>query len=375
MPPPPPPSGNQGDHSTAILWIIIAIFVASLTVWYAFKPYLVTAYLTVKLYEVHYLNLLLSNRFIEQYRAILNALTSPATLDPIYMLRLGDEVGVLIRLPLSILLGILAVAIYFGNTAHNFKSTYSIRSLVQHEKQTWPQLTPIVGLDLLKEDIDSGRWAMAMTPMQFCKKHRLIHEVRPERQPGMSRKQWNKVDVVLHKGLANQLFVLQLGAVWSGAEHIPLYAQALFAIFAARINQDTGSATTLLHQLALSSASSLNFSGVSALWKKHQNTKLVKTIIASHAYVYTVLASMLEKAREDGVQTTADFLWLKPLDRTLWYVLNCVGRQTAFVEVAGVFAHWLAEKEAGIKLLVPMVETATQALDVALKEVLYKPDE
>jgi intracellular multiplication protein IcmP len=52
-----------------------------------------------------------------------------------------------------------------------------------------------------------------------------------------------------------------------------------------------------------------------------------------------------------------------------------VGRQTPFAEVAGIFAHWVAEKESGRKLLVPMVDEATRALEVALKEVIYRPDE
>jgi intracellular multiplication protein IcmP len=52
-----------------------------------------------------------------------------------------------------------------------------------------------------------------------------------------------------------------------------------------------------------------------------------------------------------------------------------VGRQTAFVEIAGIFAHWVAEKEAGRKLLVPMVDEATKALEATLKEIVYRPDE
>ncbi len=34
----------------------------------------------------------------------------------------------------------------------------------------WPQITPVLDLDLIKTDIDKGPWAMAMTPMQFCKR-------------------------------------------------------------------------------------------------------------------------------------------------------------------------------------------------------------
>ena len=56
-------------------------------------------------------------------------------------------------------------------------------------------------------------------------------------------------------------------------------------------------------------------------------------------------------------------------------MLNTVGRQTPFVEVAGPFAHWVAEKEMGKRLLVPMVEEATNALELALKDIIYKQDE
>ena len=100
-----------------------------------------------------------------------------------------------------------------------------------------------------------------------------------------------------------------------------------------------------------------------------------KKVVEGNAYVLTVMASMIMAARADGVQASADFLWLKPLDRRLWYVLNSMGRQTPYTEAAGVYAHWLAEKEAGRKLIIPMIEMATNALEIALKELIYHPDE
>ncbi len=57
------------------------------------------------------------------------------------------------------------------------------------------------------------------------------------------------------------------------------------------------------------------------------------------------------RGTRDGVQASADFLWLKPIDRRLWYMLNTVGRQTPFAEVAGPYAHWLAEREMGKRIL------------------------
>jgi intracellular multiplication protein IcmP len=150
---------------------------------------------------------------------------------------------------------------------------------------------------------------------------------------------------------------------------------ALFAVFAARNAGDTKAAAELLAHISASVTTKLNFSGAATLCKKHEKTKTVQRITQTHAYTLTVMASMLEAAREDGVQASADFLWLKPVDRRLWYMLNTIGRQTPFVEVAGSFAHWLAEKQVGRRLLVPMVEEATNALELALKEILYRPDE
>jgi intracellular multiplication protein IcmP len=190
----------------------------------------------------------------------------------------------------------------------------------------------------------------------------------------LSRKERNKIEVNLRRGRANRLFAMQLGPLWTGPQNLPPHVKALFAIFAARANGDPA-AVTLFRQLNLTCTTKMDFSGIEPLLKKHMDSKLVKEVTSSHAYVLTVMASMLALARTDGVQATADFLWLKPLDRRLWYTLNTVGRQTPFTEVAGIFAHWVAEKEMGRKLLIPMVEEATNALDLALKEIIYKPDE
>jgi intracellular multiplication protein IcmP len=132
----------------------------------------------------------------------------------------------------------------------------------------------------------------------------------------------------------------------------------------------------LLNQIAVSSTSDkLDFKGVRELVKKYKNTKFAKLAEHHHAYLLTVMATLLESARTDGVLATAEFLWLKPLDRPLWYMLNAVGRQTAFPEIGGAFAHWIAEKRMQRPLKVPMIDEAVKALDLAIKEIIYEPDD
>ena len=190
----------------------------------------------------------------------------------------------------------------------------------------------------------------------------------------MRRSEWDRIEVVLKRGEINRLFIMQLGSLWRGVDKLPPYARALFAAFAARVNADPDGSKLIL-QMAATCRSKINYNGTEALLKKHYNTKEIQKVVQSHAYMLTVMATMLERSREDGVQASADFLWLKPIDRRLWYTLNTVGRQTPFVEVGGIFAHWVAEKEAGKKLVVPMVEEATNAVELALKDIVYKRDE
>ena len=241
-----------------------------------------------------------------------------------------------------------------------------MKCLRELEQENWPQIIPAMRLDLLHKDIAEGPWAMALTPIQFCKKYDLISEERPE----------NSQVASLKKGAAHRVLALQLGRPWRSLEALPVHVQGLFAIFAARANHDSETANNLLYQISASAnGSKLDFSGYKEILAKHCQSKAIARVVSRHAYTYGVMASMLELARTDGVLASAEFLWLKPLDRQMWYVLNTVGRQTAVCEVAGIFSHWKAEKRLKRPLKVPMVDEAVNALEVGLKDIIYNPEE
>jgi len=367
-----PQGGNQSDSSMGILWVIGGMFIFGWLIYRYFQNQIVGFYFKIKLMEISFISLFTNN--LEDVRTtILTATPTTVTFHELNLI--GQAVGAYLRIPFILIIITLAFLVFIGNSTRVFKRTYSMHDMVDLEKSNWPQITPVVGLNLVKVDIDKGPWAMAMTPIQFCKRHNLLEEHKRQMQEGMTRKEWNQIDVTLKRGLANKVFALQLGAAWQGTHRLPPHVRALFAAFAARFQGDSKPALELFARMGASSAGQLDFTGVDELLKKHEGSKGVQRVINSHAYVLTVMAAMLEAAREDGVQASADFLWLKPVDRRLWYMLNTVGRQTPFVEVAGPFAHWMAEKEIGRHLLVPMVEEATNALEIALKEIIYHPDE
>jgi intracellular multiplication protein IcmP len=365
--------GQQGgqEGSMGIIWVVAAVFVILGLLWFYLKAYIIFYFLKIKLLEIGAVSLF-THGLDDVYTAMIGVNPASASLGEV--LEAGQAVGQYIRIPCAFILVVCALAVYIFNVTRSLKQTYSMHSLAKLEKLNWPQISPVIDLDLVKVNINKGPWAMAMTPMQFCKKYNLLEEFRRQNYEGMARKDMNKIEVNLKRGQANKIFIMQLGSLWAGTSRLPPYAKALFAVFAARHNGDSKMAFQILQQLAVSCmASKMNFSGVDALCKKHESSAAIQKITQSHAYVLTVMASMLVAARDDGVQASADFLWLKPVDRKLWYMLNTVGRQTPFVEVGGCFAHWVAEKEMGRKLIVPMIEEATNALELALKDVIYRP--
>lgn len=370
--PPPPQDQQQNDHALSPLWMGIALFVALIVIWQFGHEYISYLFLKIKLIEMQLISLFTNS--LQQQLQWLRTI-NPADLNPSDLSSIADITGQYLRYPVIVLLAILCLLLFFGNSVSNYRTIYSMQTLLQEEKHNWPQIAPVVNLDLVKQDIDNGAWAMAMTPTAFAKKHQLLIEEHDQVNTG-SLNLKRRLRYALLKDDATRVFALQIDKYWTSADELNMPTKALFAIFAAKANHDREAAVNMLNQISASALTGkLNFTGVQELLDKYKDNKKVKKVINKHAYVLTVMASLLVLAREDGVLATAEFLWLKPVDRKLWYMLNNVGRQTAFVEVAGAFSHWLAERAIGHKLLVPMVEPAVNGLEIAIKEFAFTLDD
>lgn len=364
---------GQSDNSLSIMWGIAFIFAAILLIWYVFSAEIITGYLKLKLFEIALLN-----TFVNVLDPLVQWIytVSPAELNFKSLEAVGNEVGYYLKWPLSIILVGLSMILFVGGTKNRFRNIYDMQKLAHEERDNWPLLNATNRLNLVEQHVEKGEWAMAMTPMDFAKKHKLLKvELKNMGEFGL-KKDIRPVATVL-RGRASKAFAKQLGRPWTDARDLPLYARALFSIFAAKAVGKRKEADKLLEQIAISAGAGkkLNFKGADELLKRYVKHKKINKVVEKHAYVYTVMSSMLDFARGDGVLASAEFIWLKTLDRTLWFMLNTVGRQTAPPEVAGVFAHWQAEKAIGHRLNFPMVEEATNALELAIEEMHYLPDE
>lgn len=381
MPASQQPQGGGGgpDNSLDFLWMIVLIVGGLALTWYFAHQYIVSGVLAVRTYEVAFIEYIMRGYGViasylhlptpnmDNLMGVMDTINSPPNDMTLQQLAdLSTQVGRYYMIPVAIIIMIFAMITFFGNVAERFKHVYSMETLRKSENRIWPQVTPVMKVDLVKKDLDQGPWASSLTPMLFAKKYKLLIENRENKQ----------ITVKLNEGAAYRLFSLQVGQFWRDIESFPVHVQALYAIFLARANQDRANADKLLNQIAKSATSEkLDFSGVKELVAKHKNSKYAQYAQQKHAYLLTVMATLLDIGRTDGVLATAEFLWLKPIDRPLWYMLNSVGRQTSFPEVAGAYAHWLAEKKLDRPLKVPMIDEAVKALDVAIQEIIYEPDE
>lgn len=377
---------NQSKNDYAILWIIGIIIVIGGVIWWLFSNHLKLAFAYVKKYEAivgNFLPKLSQGNKLDQTVDYLNGtvinasnkLDSAALLDVSVMAQISEVVGQAWLITAAGLVIVMAFFLWKGHASTRWNTKHNMDTLVKQEQKNWPQISPVVPIDLVDADLNKGPWAMAQNPMQFAKANKLV-EVKQVADKKAVWKADLSYEATLIKDKALRVFAGQMGPMWMGVNKLPPHTKALFSIFAARCEHKADEARQYLAELAQDAAKGeMQYSRTDEFLKNYGQNKAVQRCIKRHAYVYTIMASMLELARTDGVFASADFLWLKPVDRKLWYMLNTVGRQTAPAEIAGPWAHWLAEKEMHRPLSVPMVECAVTALEHALAQMIYKPDE
>ncbi len=385
---------DQGAEKNAyyMFWLLVLISMAAGIVWYYFHDQFKWFFLKVRVVEfqlIYFFLTLVPERLpwvghllpealgsVKAYLTVAQNLTTD-TLSLDLAEALSNAAGSYLRYPVALYLLCLSIVVFKTNVHTRLKKKFTMRSLALQEQTNWPQIKIVTQTDLVEADLETGPWAMAMTPLQFAKKNKLITILGVDAgEKRFAKMQTPEYTIRLHKARAERAFSAQLGRPLLRVEQMLPHRKALFAALAGRACRDGKRAGALLIQLANSAADgALDCEGVDALCAQYLKNSKVKALFSAHAYEFTLFISLLLLAREDGVVASADFLWVKPVDRRLWYVINNVGRQTPAVEVGGIFNHWYYEVGMKRALSTPKVEGAVEALNIALCEVMYMPSD
>lgn len=355
-------SPQDKDATNEILILGAFIIGLSVLLWYFFSPQIISTYLMTKKVEYYILKFtgipyIFKSAWemrVVPFEPFITGQEKATTLAQINLI--GGGLGYFFRWYIVAGIGFWAYKLISKNPLQRFRREHNMKTLAASEQKLWPSIAPVVKLDLIKEPIDKGPWAMSKKPLDFARFYKLLDE-------------GNK----LNRDRAEKLFAAQLGKLWENPNRLPPYMKALFTAFAAQANGDLDGAKMALDNLSNTDMNQAkpDFSWVEPLLQKHINTPKVQGIMKKHAYVYTVMASMLKAAREFGVCASAQFVWLRPKNRALWYILNGMGRRVSFAEVGGIFAHWLAEEVAEHPIERPYVIKAVDGLEKALLEVKF----
>lgn len=260
------------------------------------------------------------------------------------------------------LIVVAAGYVFLFSLSSRFRKVHSMKTLVQQEKSIWPEIAPVANLDLMDPKTYSGKWGVSLSEREFVKAHKIIESHIDD--------YGNKEETFLRER-AEQVFESQLGALWEGPERLAPHEKLLFAVFAMRIGGEKDRSLACAREAAKHNENPpyrFDYPWVDEAIAKHLNHELVQKALQRHAYVRTVLCTMLQLARTDGVFASALWIWLKPHDRKLFYALNCVGRYADFIEASGITAHWKAEKKMKIRIPRPVVLPAIKGTETALKD-------
>lgn len=380
---------NNSSQGIEVVYYVGAIFLILGYAWYRYHAEIVMVILEIQLYQA-YLMLFPLSLLAEVLQEVLPASTISqlvlsaqnlsGVINDIHSINYADtsfsemayiigQVGIYFAAYTTPVWIAIATYIQTAGVASSFDEKYKMEDFRRKEVVNWPPISTVIGTKLLGNPLDGGDFGMCLQPMEFAKKHGVLDVSISGGKPIAK----------VNRARAHRVFITQMGPRWEGnLQNFPPYIVALFAIFAAKANHDTKGAAALMRRISESSYQgnkNLNFSGSYSLLGKHIKSAKVSRAVGAHAYLLPAMASMLEAARDDGVIATPEFLWLKPTDRKLWYMLNSVGRQVAFTEVSGPFGHWVVEKRLRRPLKTPMVEEAITALEIGVSEIIYKPDE
>ena len=295
--------------------------------------------------------------------------------------------GSWIRWPFVLLLVLFGVASIF--MGRGLVRRFNMESLLRNNADAFPCLRPVVGRGkhlLSPESYDSGSWRIARTPVQFALEHGLLlndagEPFTPDQAlrhglPSTELPAWGHARLDQEKTLA--ALTKQLGTWFEGYEGFSPCRRALAVAFLAYADGDKKGCVALLDDVSRSYHEENGQATCPVLeteafverlektWQQHKHVLREKSLLNHVAFELPWFMALLYRARRKGVLATSQFLWLRPLDRPLWYALNQCGGRAAWAEGFAPWAHYAAEEQAGRTLPEPRLDAAVTSLKEAL---------
>ncbi|WP_432263054.1 hypothetical protein [Cupriavidus sp. TMH.W2] len=275
-------------------------------------------------------------------------------------------------IPLAIWMG--RRSLYTNVTNHkNFArpKPYTLHTYTGAMGDMFPHGKLFQKLDLTKRSVNEGKYRMPDIEKQFVLMHKLMDRAKTDGEYTVNRERAGKV------------FSDQLGKLWRRSwKDLSATELVTLAILVPRIAATDQAMSDIDYDEALKAVNDLiadcwkqsekydpatdrfplDTQKAAATLRKYAGRANVRQFMERHAYVSTIIYAMLDHARTLGVLQAAELRWLRVLDRRLFILLDNVGRQVAFAEVAGIYSHYLYESKRKRAAERPHVDGAVRGL-------------
>lgn len=272
-----------------------------------------------------------------------------------------------LRIVFLVIMGIMMVAIIFRGPGTQYRRRMGLEALMLEQAKVFPAIRPFLKFDPRKLPY---RPPGAPVPSQL-----------PMFSEALSPEEWLAYhEIAFHNGQLDynrcyHALAEQLGRRWQGPKKLPLYAQGLYAVCALKMTRKRKESVELLNALADSWSGTKGFSAspklrakIAAVIKDPKLGGALQKFADQHAYETTAILRCMQRAREEGgVLAPAEFLWLRGIDRNLWYPLNNLGRKSYCAEAAGAMVHYTNELLAGQKIPTPRFDESIKGLEAYMK--------
>ena len=288
----------------------------------------------------------------------------------------------------------LFVSVIYRRSRNQFVGALTLAQLDIFISRFYYPSRPVVGRHYQdRHPIKDSAARFALKPWEFaCRNHLL----RIENEPFLGR--YADAEITLLKPTAQQLtslkfsfkaarlvFKRQLGSAFGGTDSVlemPSEYRAILVVLLVERNaklarrhaapdhwlkQYASSFWSLpsllnkrpLHELPKLEREVLNLSGVDQVLQDALKEDELCQLLTCSSYIHSMFVHLMTESRV----STAKLVWLKPINRTFFYVLNNTGRpRRLFVEGHAAHAHAQAEQAAGRRLSVPQIHESTKAL-------------
>lgn len=273
------------------------------------------------------------------------------------------------------LCGICAVWCMFLGPNTQYRSKLGLEGLIARQSKNFPMIRPFVKFNPATQPprppgspvpAELPLFAEALGPEEWLAYHSIPV---PD----------GKID----EAAATAAFSKQLMGRWKGPNALQPYQQVLLAAFCLKAARKRKDADEMLGRLAAcwSFGEGLKLGRDNVLVREARKVLRDKDLAGKtlakcnrHAFVGTAMLRALATAREEGgVLAPSQFLWLRAHDRTLWYPLNNMGRQSFHMEALGAMSHYRAEKMTQRPIPMPKLKDAVDTIKDYMGSMRARP--